>query len=81
MKMINNCRMEDYDCLFLKWPMFHSGYTGKSGEETWFYCKRTRRPIRHIKKCDLQGNVDAQRDAYLGHIPPTKRRIPWKERQ
>jgi len=48
-----------------RWPLFHSGYTSKSGEETWFHCARTKKPIRHINKCDLQGNTKTQREAFL----------------
>jgi len=65
MKMLTNCRIfRVSDCPFLKWPICHSGYTGKSGEETWFYCSRLKKYIRHIKKCDIAGNNDKQMAEY-----------------
>jgi hypothetical protein len=57
--------MKDHDCPLLRWPIYHSGYTGKSGEETWFFCNKYRKPIRHIKRCLVQGNVRAQGEEFV----------------
>jgi len=61
MKIIGNCSIYgEANCPYLRYPLYHAGFTGKSGEETWFYCARQKKPIRHIKKCELAGNAKAQ---------------------
>ena len=44
-------------CEHLRSPMFHSGYTGKSGPETWWRCLAgtgLQSYVRNIKKCPLE---------------------------
>lgn len=71
MKMSGNCHIEgEAYCPFLQRPLFHSGYTGKSGEDTWWYCKHPdrlaeKRYIRNIKSCCLAGNKEAMKIEYL----------------
>ena len=67
MKMIGNCRFygEYADCPFLRFPAFHSGYTSKSGKETWFHCVKHEKPIRHIKFCNLAGDPDKQKEVWI----------------
>ncbi len=56
MKITGNCRSPRGLCPFLRGPLYHSGYTGKSGEDTWWWCKRHDGPVRHIGACDLAGD-------------------------
>ena len=65
MKICNNCRSKKLLCPFLKYPMYHSGYTGKSGELTWYWCEFNKAFLRHIKKCELAGNKEKQREALI----------------
>jgi len=45
---IKQCRK----CKHIQLPYYHSGFTGKSGPETWWYCAKKNKPLRHIKQCD-----------------------------
>jgi hypothetical protein len=57
MKMTGNCKSVSLmDCPYLVWPEYHSGFTGKSGPETWWHCKKHNQAIRHIYFCELSGN-------------------------
>lgn len=59
-------KMEHWDCPFLVFPQFHSGFTKKGGPETWWNCSKVYMPIRYIKKrCELAGSPEAQRKAYI----------------
>ena len=53
------------DCPYLRFPMYHSGFTGKSGEETWWRCERKRKWLRHIKSCELSGNAELMKETYI----------------
>lgn len=65
MTITRNCRpYNSGSCPFLKWPLFQSGFTGKSGPETWFYCKKTGQAIRHMQSCTLAGDSDSQVEAW-----------------
>jgi len=64
MRMSGNCLASGFRCPFLEYPRVHSGYTGKSGPDTWFYCGKTNEPIRRISKCALAGDANAQREAF-----------------
>ena len=66
MRMRDNCRIPKIiDCPFLLYPLVHSGYTGKSGPETWFGCKLHKKPIRHIKSCELAGNKNLMTTTFI----------------
>lgn len=65
MKMTGNCRVYRMaDCPYLRWPFYHSGFTGKSGPETWWHCARTKKPIRYVRKCEFAGKPDEARKAW-----------------
>lgn len=63
MKMKGNCRIYGGtvarigDCEHLRWPIYHAGFTGKEGPETWWMCAHHRKPIRHIQSCELAGTM------------------------
>ncbi len=65
MKMTGNCRQKEGHCPFSKNPTYHSGYTGKSGVETWFWCDYWSKPIRHIRTCTLAGDYARQRETFI----------------
>ncbi len=66
MRVSDNCRIfRVADCPFLQFPYFHSGYTGKSGPETWYHCKRLKKAIRNIKTCELAGDYEAQKKKFI----------------
>ena len=47
-----DCKM--IRCPNLRGPIYHAGFTRKSGEETWWSCladKDKRKYLRNIKKC------------------------------
>lgn len=64
MKKLGNCEKwiqegihKDFvRCPFLLFPRYHSGYTGKSGPETWWHCGLHKKPIRRIKTCYKAGD-------------------------
>lgn len=39
-------------CEYKREAKFTSGFTGKSGPETWSQCGKMKKYIREIKKCD-----------------------------
>lgn len=56
MKIIGNCYTLEKDgfyCPHLRSPMFHSGFTSKSGPVTWWLCDKKKKYIREIKKCNI----------------------------
>lgn len=55
MKMEGNCHGYKFRCPHLRRPMFHAGYTGKSGQETWWQCLFQKLSVRHVKACKLSG--------------------------
>ncbi len=66
MRMTDNCRIYQVaECPYLRSPRYHSGYTGKSGEETWWMCNYHRQAVRNVKKCALTGDPKLQRKNYL----------------
>ena len=71
MRIKDNCRGRiqgtPFTCPFLRSPMYHSGFTGKSGPETWWPCLRWKAYIRDIKECDLSGKPEMQRDTWIEH--------------
>jgi len=64
MKMKDNCRLwhPNMECPHLRRPVFHSGYTGKSGPETWWRCLRHKKPVHNVKRCDFAGNPEKWRE-------------------
>lgn len=50
---IRYCR----DCKYVLLPKYHSGFTGKSGRETWWMCGLHRDALRCIKKCDARQEI------------------------
>jgi len=65
MKMIGNCRQYNIGhCPFSRNPAFRSGFTGKSGPETWFWCSFHNKAIRNVKKCEFAGDYDKQKEAF-----------------
>lgn len=64
MKMIGNCYDSQFDCPFRRGPSFHSGYTGKSGEKTWYRCIYHKDYQRNLKKCKLAGDPKKQKEAW-----------------
>ena len=40
------------ECKYLRYPMFHAGYTGKSGLDASFYCKFHKKKVSEVKKCE-----------------------------
>lgn len=69
MKIKGNCReyTKDirFECPFLRRPFYHSGYTSKSGPETWWHCILLEKPIRNIPKCELAGNPGLHKEACI----------------
>jgi len=59
MKRDGNCISKKFECLFLRRPKYHSGYTGKSGLDTWWTCVHHQDAIRNIKSCEFAGNPPA----------------------
>jgi hypothetical protein len=45
--------------------MYHSGFTGKSGPETWWQCKFKQKYLRHIEKCELAGDYEKQKNEFV----------------
>jgi len=64
MRILDNCLSKTIRCPFLQYPMFHSGFTGKSGPETWWYCLHHQKYMRHIKKCSMMQNSELQRNTW-----------------
>lgn len=63
----DNCESlgdERYRCPYLRTPLYQSGFTGKSGEDTYWQCIRHRSAVRHLKKCDIAGDGQLQRDTH-----------------
>jgi hypothetical protein len=70
MKMSGNCTVIfRANCPFLRHPLYHAGYTGKSGLDTMYYCKLKKQCIRDIKFCKLSGKPEEQRETYLMRKP------------
>jgi len=46
---IRQCRC----CVYFSLANFHSGFTGKGGQETWNKCMLKRQYLREIKKCEF----------------------------
>lgn len=46
---IKECR----SCPHFQLARYHSGYTGKSGPETWNWCEKKAEFLRHIKNCAI----------------------------
>ena len=55
---------ERWRCPYLRTPVVHSGFTGKSGEETWWRCVRHKKAVRNVRKCDIAGDGQLQRDTH-----------------
>ncbi len=85
MKIKRNCHSILFECPFLKRPMFHAGFTGKEGPETWWQCEREQDYLRYIKSCPLAGDPDKQKEKHKTYMemavmsPPKKGRLKWKE--
>lgn len=59
MKVWDNCRSREIgECPYFRSAIYHSGYTGKSGEETWNYCAKQKKYLRFIKKCAFAGSKE-----------------------
>jgi len=68
MRILDNCRKggpDWFECPFLRLPMFHSGFTGKSGPETWWSCLKRKAYMRDIDACDLSGKPEEQTNAWI----------------
>lgn len=69
MKITGNCRCFNdrnrADCPYLRHPYYHSGYTGKSGPETWFMCVKHKAAVRNLKRCYLAGAPDKQQEDWI----------------
>lgn len=46
-------------CIYIIVPKYQSGFTGKSGPETWWGCGFHRKHLRNVKKCD---NIEMEVD-------------------
>ena len=53
MNKYNNCMFTGFWCPHLLTPRFQSGFTGKDGIETWWYCEKKAEAIRNINKCEV----------------------------
>jgi len=65
MKITGNCRPKGSWCPFLRSPVYHSGFTGKSGPETWWQCLKFKKYTRNIGACPIAGNPEEQREAWI----------------
>lgn len=73
MKHSGNCTgiMSDgkyHRCPFYRNPTYHSGFTGKTGPETWHYCKYNRDYPSQLKSCDLAGMPEKQKDFWTAFV-------------
>ena len=75
MKMTENCRIYNAraDCPFLRRPCYQSGFTGKSGPETWWMCGRHKSAVRHVKNCDIAADAEKQKETWLNDQTPKDR--------
>ncbi len=67
MKISGNCRDGRHVCPFLRTPTYHSGFTGKSGPETWNFCKYNKDYPCQLKSCDLAAQWDKQKDFWIDY--------------
>jgi hypothetical protein len=56
MKDWGNCRSKKHTCKYWRGPLYHAGFTGKSGPETWNTCVKHKKAIRNIKDCEIKGS-------------------------
>ncbi len=67
MKITGNCTTK-HCCPFLRNGIYHPGYTGKSGPETWVSCLFHKEYQRNIDVCHLSANYKKQKEAWMEHL-------------